>query len=69
MAKLVRKEAIATSIKLDKDLRKQIQPFLSLREFTFTDVVEKGIKLYMEKFPLTPQEKEYLKYRKSSAGK
>jgi len=68
MAKTVRKEAVATSIKLDKDLRKQIQPFLFLRELTFTELVELGLNLYMEKYPLTPEEKEYLKYRKNSAG-
>ncbi|HEY4832707.1 MAG TPA: hypothetical protein VIH61_09145 [Waddliaceae bacterium] len=67
MAK-VRKEAVATSIKLDKDLRKQIQPFLSLREFSFTVFVEKSLRLYMETNPLTPWEKEFLKNRKNSTN-
>jgi hypothetical protein len=68
MAK-VRKEAVATSIKLDKDLRKQIQPFLSLREFSFTVCVEKALRLYMETNPLTTWEKEFLKNRKNSTNK
>ena len=68
MAK-ARKEAVATSIKLDKDLRKQIQPFLSLREFSFTVFVEKALRLYMETNPLTPWEKEFLKNRKNSTNK
>jgi hypothetical protein len=68
MAK-VRKEAVATSIKLDKDLRKQIQPFLSLREFSFTVFVEEALRLYMETNPLTPWEKEFLKNRKKSTNK
>ena len=68
MAK-VRKEAVATSIKLDKDLRKQIQPFLSLRELSFTVFVEEALRQYMETNPLTPWEKEFLKNRKNSANK
>jgi hypothetical protein len=68
MAK-AKKEAVATSIKLDKDLRKQIQPFLSLREFSFTVFVEEALRLYMEKNPLTPWEKEFLKNRKNSTNK
>ena len=68
MAK-VRKEAVATSIKLDKDLRKEIQPFLSLREFSFTVFVEMALRLYMETNPLTPWEKEFLKNRKKTTNK
>jgi hypothetical protein len=68
MAK-VRKEAVATSIKLDKDLRKQIQPFLSLRECSFTVFVENALRQYMETNPLTPWEKEFLKNRKNSNNK
>jgi hypothetical protein len=68
MAK-VRKEAVATSIKLDKDLRKQIQPFLSLREFSFTVFVERALRLYMETNPLTAWEKEFLKNRKKTTDK
>ncbi len=68
MAK-VRKEAVATSIKLDKDLRKQIQPFLSLRELSFTVFVEEALRQYMETNPLTPWEKEFLKNRKNSTNK
>jgi hypothetical protein len=68
MAK-VRKEAVATSIKLDKDLRKEIQPFLSLREFSFTVFVEMALRLYMETNPLTPWEIEYLKNRKKAINK
>jgi hypothetical protein len=68
MAK-VRKEAVATSIKLDKDLRKQIQPFLSLREYSFTVFVEKALRQYMEANPLTPWEKEFLKNKKNSNNK
>jgi hypothetical protein len=62
MAK-VRKEAVATSIKLDKDLSKQIQPFLSVREVSFTDFVEEALRLYMEVNPLTTWEKKFLKER------
>ena len=68
MAK-VRKEVVPTSIKLDKDLRKQMTPFLSLREFSFTVFVEKAIRLYMETNPLTSWEKEFLKKRKNSTDK
>jgi hypothetical protein len=68
MAK-VRKEAVATSIKLDKDLREEIQPFLSLREFSFTVFVEMALRLYMETNPLTPWEKEFLKNRKKPINK
>ena len=68
MAK-VRKEAVATSIKLDKDLRKQIQPFLSLREFSFTVFVENALRLYMETNPLTHWEKEFLKNKNKTTSK
>ena len=68
MAK-VRKEVAPTSIKLDKDLRKEITPFLSLREFSFTVFVEMALRLYMETNPLTPWEKEFLKNRKKPINK
>ena len=60
MAKAVKKrEPTATSVKLDKNLKQQIRPYIVLREMSFTELVEEALAEYIKKHPLTLAEKTY----------
>jgi hypothetical protein len=65
MAKAVKREPTATSVKLDKNLKQQIRPYMVLREMSFTNLVEEALAEYIKNHPLTPPEKTFWDSEKS----
>ena len=65
MAKAVKKEPTPTSVKLDKELKQEVRPYMVLREMSFTDLVQEALAEYIKQHPLTQAEKTFWNSEKS----
>jgi len=69
MAKAATTKNIPTSVKLTNDLKSRVEPFLSLRDMSFTELVVKALEDYMNSHPLTKEEQRFLDFKQKAAKK
>jgi|GEM_PF-4964866 len=69
MAKAATTKNIPTSVKLSNDLKSRVEPFLSLRDMSFTELVVKALEEYMQHHPLSKEEQRFLEFKQKTTKK